>query len=159
MKPIENFDEDFDLNKEAPLLSSIDRMLPFEIPANYFDELPMLIQEKCAQQKAVKITLIEQIILILKPKYLAFGMVILLLGGGTFFYLHKTTTAAPYIPTTDDITSALNDNLSQDDESLLIESLPDNSVASNEKVDNDQPIVNYLIDNDVDINTIINNQN
>ncbi|MEO6884140.1 MAG: hypothetical protein ABI199_08960 [Bacteroidia bacterium] len=152
-------EEDFDeLKNSASKLFSLDRKLPFEVPADYFDELPMLIQERCAQENTHKISVLEKIIFLMRRKYIAFGILILLMSGGYFFYLSKNGVQKS-APSTDEITTALTDNLSVDDETLLIESMPDNKVASTQKTDNDQPIVNYLIDNDVDVNTITNATN
>src|ERR1700752_1760775 len=65
MNRVEEFEE---LRIEAPFLSNIPKYNPFEVPADYFDELPTIIQQKCAN-KNPEFSWREWLAMIFRPNF------------------------------------------------------------------------------------------
>lgn len=104
---LENY-EDHELKKIAPNLFGREKRNPFEVPRNYFDDLPSLIQEKIT--KKPKETLLETLFLSFFRPQLAFLLVILIcfVAGGLFFYQYqqKTLNQSEILLSFDDLTKS-----------------------------------------------------
>ena len=148
MEPKNNTSEESDnLEHKAPNLSEIGNRNPFVIPDGYFDELPHIIQKRCQEQKK-KIFSWEKLAFLFKPTFvLPIVMAVVLFAGSIYFIRNDNKSVSTY-RTTDSI--SLTDNVQYIDEMLIIESF------GTAGADDPEPIIDYLIDNDIETTTITN---
>ena len=136
-------------------LSEIKKENPFHVSSDYFEMLPQAIQEKIIASKNGT-SLSEKLIWITKPQYsVSLVAIITVITIGAFFiYFNNPKETQTELIASNEI--SLNDQLSGIDESLLIETLTnnENSQGDNYKEINNDRIVNYLIENNIDITTI-----
>jgi hypothetical protein len=138
-----------------PGLASVAEENPFKVPAGYFDALPTIIQQKIIDGSAKRVSGLEWFIQGLSrpvPKYaLAFASVILVLLLSTRYFTRtvKVEFAAEQLPETEQAEVAY---LSQLDESVLADVYEEEAASA--AVSQDEGIENYLLDNDIDLNTI-----
>lgn len=157
MKPEENITFEESLEKIAPNLSKISRKSPFKIPVDYFDELPVLIQERIMKhQKSIQEKLFELLFKKIMMPGIALAAIIL-----------ASLLITDFSPQQNQI--SLNIETSQEildeydlDEYLITESLAiDNSttlmdakIVVNTTIYEDE-VIDYLIDNEIEITEII----
>lgn len=136
-----------ELKEEAPILISIPKYNPFEVPAGYFDELPSIIQEKAATREKDTLSLKEWIIQLLKPNFVFPVAVIIIIAIAAIHVVDKQQ------PLKKDFTAdfSLEDQLYAIDESLLVDLLSKNDSKKDIAQSSiDDRISTYLIDNNVD---------
>ncbi|MCW3104260.1 MAG: hypothetical protein JWO09_2700 [Bacteroidetes bacterium] len=141
---IEAYEE---LKTEAPLLSSIPKYNPFEVPAHYFDELPTLIQEKCAAPE--KVSAFEWLKMLFRPNFAVPVLTVILIAFAGIRYLdHGTEVSSPMA---EEI--SVEEQLQSIDETTIIEALASASVNESEADNENENIKEYLLDNHIeDIN-------
>jgi len=136
-----------ELKDKAPLLSSIEKKHLFDIPENYFEQLPSTIQQKIKQPKTNLIkTLLSGL---LKPQFAVGLFVILLVGSLYMFNQHKADNQYAFV--------AVNvDSLNVNELSDLLDT---DQLESIVPADNnaDAETINYLIENYNDLSYDINN--
>ena len=152
MKAPHDISEHEELKNIAPTLFSIKKENSFKVPANYFDELPTLVQEKCTEKEELRLPdFIKRIMLVLNHKYaIPVAMLVILVYFGI-----KNTSIDSTILTANDISEYIaSENIYEMDETLLIEILleEEQSLSMNEQ---DEEMVDYLMDSDIDMSTII----
>lgn len=141
---ISGFEE---IKTEAPLLSNIPFYNPFETPADYFDELPTKIQ-KTINQKNTKPSILDWLILFIKPNVAIPVLTTLLIAYGAINYLEKQGEVTK--PKTDYQLSE-EEELYLIDESTIIEALVTVSGQENKNaIEPNTGIENYLIENNMD---------
>lgn len=129
----------------APLLSNIPKYNPFEVPANYFDELPTIIQQHCVENKSAT-SFIEWLKLLIQPRFAMPVLTTLLIAVAGINYMDKNAASSqPAIA--EEITT--EEQLYNIDEATIIESLV--ATTENQTVSDDNTnIEDYLIDNNID---------
>ena len=138
--------------QNLPDFESVAKENHFVIPGGYFDSLPTIIQERIIAGTARKFSITEWILQnFFQPKYiLAFASVALIVVFGAR-YMTRTISVDYYSSLT--IAEISNSGYLADiDENLIVEqlgSLSLNNTNSSDKGDED-----YLIDNDIDLNTL-----
>lgn len=144
-----------EITEEAPILSNIPKYNPFVVPTGYFDELPTIIQERCIQNRPAR-TIIEWLMLLIKPRFVFPTLAVIIIAFVTFHYLN-TSKIIPVNEVAEVLT--IEDQLQNIDESTIIDALSaDASIGSETPDDSEQEdIVNYLLDNNVD-ETNLNNE-
>ncbi|MGZ4034955.1 MAG: hypothetical protein ACXVPY_01015 [Bacteroidia bacterium] len=148
---LQNRIDDFeDIKIEAPVLSQVPRYNEFDVPADYFDELPTRIQQRVVGTKSSSI--IEWLALMIKPRFVVpvLSVVFVAIAGINFM---NQNAEIPKTEFAEEI--SVEDQLSNIDESTLIESITAEPNTESENVSTeDNSIENYLIDNDVDETSI-----
>ncbi len=143
---LQNRIEDFEEIKDfAPTLLSIDKYHPFEVPADYFEELPSIIQERVIASKN-RHSYIEWLFLLLKPRF-AFPIIAIVVA--TVIGINYINNKVELKNETEEL--SLEDHLYYIDESEIVEQLTADACIEKESVsEDDNNIENYLLDNNID---------
>ena len=135
------------IKTEAPILSNITKYNSFEVPRNYFDELPSRIQD-IVINKSSKTSILEWIILFIKPNFAIPVLTTLLIAFAGINYIEKQSTS-----TNTKIEYQLSDEeqLYLIDESTIIDAIVSSTSSESEKTtEQTTGIENYLIENNID---------
>jgi len=135
-----------EIKNEAPLLSNIPKYNPFDLPADYFDELPTLVQQRCINERS-KIPLIDWLLLIIKPRFAIPVLSVLVIAFGGIYYMNNTVMQPETAALTDEI--SIDEQLQDIDETIIIDELTAQVSPETSESENDR-IVDYLMENDVD---------
>lgn len=133
-----------ELKNEAPLLSSIPKYNPFEVPKGYFDELPLHVQEKC-QTNTSDYSVIELLKMIFRPNFAIPVVLVIVLAFAAIRYIDhdpKQKMVAEEL--------SIEDQLLNIDESVIIEALASVSTKEMEMDPENEIIKDYLLDNNVE---------
>jgi negative regulator of sigma E activity len=151
-----NYNEDEELKKIAPHLFKLKKEEVFEVPENYFEKLPGIMQDKVHSKAKVKSFWV--------PDYklaLAAASVCLLVVVG-IKYWNAPNQESKELAGVELMQDYDNQYLASADEQELAEQLDDESldntsaqIDENSGIDN-QEIEDYLISNNIDITTISN---
>ena len=140
----QHIDELEEIKAEAPLLISIPKNNPFEVPSDYFDELPTIIQQRCIDDKP-SISIKEWLLLLIKPRFAVpvFATIFIAIAGISF--MDKNAE----LQKMNEEKISINEHLSNIDEATIIEEL---TAEANDfkKINTNENIENYLIDNNID---------
>ncbi len=135
----------------APVLFSIKKENPFQVPDNYFESLPSIIQERCIASQPVRKPWYT---FLLKPKIslsLGFALV-LLVAGINFTNLNNTTPTAPQpLSQTDQAGFEVEDI----DENILVDMIASTPALPKQETEN-TPEEEYLIDHNIELSQLIN---
>lgn len=138
---VEEYEE---LKAEAPILSSIPKYNPFEIPTGYFDELPSVVQEKCS--RAPQTSFAEWIRMLFRPQFAIPVLCMILIAFAGIRYLNQGNEENKnnYVEEL-----SLDEQLRSIDETTLVEAL---AASDNEsEADPEEEIIKeYLMDNNID---------
>jgi len=146
-----------ELEAIAPTLSKIKRDNPFEVPEGYFENLPRLVSDRIKEHSTSHTVPIRTLVV----RWTAIAASIALIAAVAFVLNNNT---APTVNTdlalldAEEIAEALvSDGAYAVDEEDLVEMLieEDEFYAGDEESSSDD-IIDYLIDNDIDLSTIIN---
>ena len=139
-----------EINAEAPVLCSIPKYNPFEVPTTYFDQFPAAIQERVTFQQP-RFSFKEWLFQILKPNF-AFPFVItVLIAYAAIHFIDKQAEQTNTKITAD---VSLEEQLYTIDENTIVDLLNENDTNPEIKNPADETITNYLIDNNVDENSL-----
>jgi hypothetical protein len=143
---IENLSE---IEGSAPLLASIPKFNPFAVPAGYFDELPTRVQQSLPVKKASAIIELLRLMISLR-----FAVPVLSTVLVAFLIIRYTGNSV--VEVAEDTNIQLEEQLQHIDEATIIDALT--AELNTAPVENeDQGIVDYLLDNDLD-ETNLNNE-
>ncbi|MFH1319143.1 MAG: hypothetical protein ABII90_00620 [Bacteroidota bacterium] len=174
-----------DLKDLSPTLSKIEKHNPFKIPKGYFDSLPTIIQNRCIEIEKGKpirglwlqnifTPVIQKLTLLNLKIAIPVSTAIVIIIAGIYFFTSLTTSlqienGASLLSfnqlSGEEIASVLeNDNGYYIDEYLIIEALLDKEMEEEENAasnpdnidDSSDEIIDYLIENDIDLSTIVN---
>ncbi|HET6224953.1 MAG TPA: hypothetical protein VFF27_01650 [Bacteroidia bacterium] len=134
-----------ELKEEAPTLYSIPKYNPFEVPAGYFDELPMLVQELATFQQS-HFSLKEWLLQLVKPNF-AFPVAITVIIAITAIRFIDKQAEQPKTEVASEV--SLEEQLYPIDENILVDLLDESEIESTHAA-SEEPITNYLIDNNID---------
>ena len=164
MRKDNNIFNEENLTKEAPLLTSIPKRNPYTVPEGYFDELPSAIMERCRETKAIP-SLGSKIFWLFRPQWMmaVFGCIICLT-----LITRNNTNPAPQsfqaiAETVSDsaIYQSLADNIETVDVNALEDAVQSDNVPAvtavpqrTDTTHNQQEIINYLMNHNVDANDI-----
>lgn len=134
-----------EIKTDAPLLTNIPKYNPFDVPADYFEDLPTLIQSRIILKSQT--SWMEWFTLLIKPRFFIPVVITLLIAfaGINYFNEHPNESVKP-------ISEEINvdDQLQTIDETIIVDELTAETETSvTTESDNDR-IVNYLIENNVD---------
>ena len=138
-----------ELKEVAPFLASLTKK-SMDAPVTYFEQLPLTITDRIIAEKNSKVGFWN---IILKPHFAVAGVAACLVMG---FYIFKSTSSQQEsIAFSGVAVQSLSDDviLTQVDESYLADALDDNNATTNGV---DETEEDYLIDNNTELNTIIN---
>ena len=149
-----------ELREFARTLSKIEKQNPFQVPERYFDTLPAIVQEHCIKDKGASLSQWLQQILnhrILAPISV---LIVLIAIGINFFILppsqineDDTFLSLEQLNAEDIYTTMVAGDLYDIDEYLIVEALIG---VENEEKGSDDAIIDYLIENGIELSTIIN---
>ncbi len=141
---IEEFEE---IKLEAPLLASIPKYNPFEVPAHYFDDLPSRVQQIVSTKKS-STSLIEWLMLVIQPRFVLPVIITLFVSFSGIRYLNTISTM-PKMEASEE--QSTEEELWSIDEGTIMESMNASESTENSAVaSDDASIQNYLIENNVD---------
>jgi hypothetical protein len=155
------------LEKEAPLLSSIPKRNAFSVPDSYFDALPSQIMAKCREnEKRSSSVVYDKVFWLFKPQWMLAmfigiaGICLILRKGGTTLESYETIAAA--IP--DSVFMAqIQNNIDYVDVSTLEDMAQKQyemgrnvRVSSSAEDTANGKIINYLINNNIDASDVEN---
>jgi hypothetical protein len=141
-----------ELKLMAPVLAAIPKYNPYEVPENYFDELPTLVQEK-ANQQTVKFSILEWLLLFIKPRVLVPVCSIALIAFLGIKYI-TNTAQLPVVEIAEETT--IEEQLYTIDEATIIEKLTADATIQNEGATEEDNIENYLLENNLDESNLNN---
>jgi hypothetical protein len=162
--------ENDELRKIAPTLAEIPKYNPFIVPDGYFDELPALIQEKVIESGKV-IPLKERFAWIFRPQMaIAAAITLLIIIAAVIMRNNSVSEEKVNVPfAVNDTSSSPEDTsihaseefaLYSVDEATLIESVEGEEIAqatiSDEPSVSNEDIETYLVENNIDVTSIIN---
>ncbi len=161
MKGKNDIFNDESLEKEAPILASIPKRNPYTVPEGYFDSLPSAIMEKCRESKPIPATGFK-IFWLFRPQWMIATMVCVI--GITFFLRHNPVPASLETLTAQVSDSTIYQNLQNNidyvDVNTLEDALQTESVSAiperSDSANNQQDIVNYLMNHNVNASDIEN---
>ncbi|MCK4661232.1 MAG: hypothetical protein KAT68_00090 [Bacteroidales bacterium] len=144
-----------ELSKIAPKLSKIKKDNPFKAPDGYFDNFPLKMQEIITAQKEV---VKPKFVLFAKPQlaYIyAFSLIIVMVFSYTVMTNYFNNNANQLL-TSDEICEIIEYDVYEYDEALFVDALLDDDYDISDS-DNDasEEIIDYLLDDNIDYNTII----
>jgi hypothetical protein len=146
-----------DIQPETPGLNRAGKNRVFLVPDGYFEKLPIYISDRISQQKPV--SFIDLIVGYLQsiPKSIAIITVLVFLISSISIYLTikdkgQQTLEEPF-QFTEFIDSGYLDEL---DGLFIINNLPENSIADNNNIGYDPSLEQYLIENKIELNQLIN---
>jgi len=146
-----------ELAELAPTLSKIEKINAFEVPEGYFDSLPGIIQEQIASDKGV----VRRLPIYMNVRAIAVAASIALIAVSFLLFniqdVENTKLLAFEDIATEEI-ALLLENSDYIDEEMITESLieEESSSTDGEVFDETDEIIDYLLDNDIDLSTIIN---
>lgn len=160
--PANYFDE---LPKEIEagiIASSFPKENPFEVPTDYFDHLPSVIQDRISTQtKKVKVLSLDWFTRTQVLAVAASVVIVCLVG---INYWNKSNELIPdkaVASLVKPVEKTLDEHIENVDESTLEEALSEdgNSSSTNTQVASNDHIVDYLVDNHIDVSTLMNELN
>jgi hypothetical protein len=138
-----------EIKNEAPLLSNIPKYNPFEVPSGYFDELPTLVQQRVIAEKTKAPSLIEWLQLMIKPRFVIPVLTVALIAFAGIHNVNRdAVTEKPAFAEEINVDDQLQ--LQNIDESTIVDAIASQAGTSATTDNENQHIVDYLMDNNVD---------
>ncbi len=159
METKSNYSDNFNPEKDAPQLHAIGKGNSFKVPDEYFDELPSKVISRIAEEKERKSGVI---ISIFQPRIAIAASVLLvgLLVASQAIFNTKQTTVTEFASAEEVLDQFTEEELALLEEDLFLESMMTDAVIEGdlpfEDLNDEDAIINYLIQNNVDISTIAN---
>ena len=135
-----------DLQSDEGFLSNIKKENNFTTPSNYFDELPELLNNKRVNSSSLNLNKLLYRILIPSVTFIIIAVLILNWNNTTEITQISDDQLSDYI---------INVESEYLDEEIIYESYMESIALESNLEETEENYINYLIDNDVDINTII----
>jgi len=139
--------------QEAPFLSKIDKKNSFNVPKNYFKEISEVRVSNKLNDKYLQ-HIIDKLSYKIFIPISAFILIFII------FLLPTNNTTEQTITSNEISEVLLNDNVIYLEEDLLIETystlLENETISEDFSTENKEGYITYLLENDIDINTIIN---
>lgn len=146
-KLLSRIEDEEDIRSIAPTLLSIDKYSPFEVPADYFEELPTIIQEKVIVNNTPSFRF-EWLRLLFRPNFAVPLIAIVFLTIVGINYMNQKAE----VMNTDTLEElSLEDQLYYINETDIIEQLTaDASLDVETYSEEENSIEDYLIDNNIE---------
>jgi hypothetical protein len=136
-----------EIEQFAPTLLNIPKYNPFDIPKDYFDELPSLVQQKAATTNR-RTDFIEWLLLFIKPRFVIPLATTIIIAVAGINYMNRNSEII-YPAATEEL--SLEDHIYYIDEAAIIEQYAADTETENENtLSEDNTIEDYLIDNDIE---------
>ena len=150
--------KDTDLKKIAPILFSLKKENLYKVPDGYFDELPTIIQDRIIDDILILPSVWAWFKnIVLKPQF-AFGSISILILTLIGWLVFDNTEYHQAMLTSQDIAEVIyHQEIENLDEDVLIEAIPEENISNS--ANNQDLIIEYLIDNNIDENEIVNELN
>lgn len=135
-----------DLQSDEGFLSNIKKENNFTTPSNYFDELPELLNNKRVNSSSLNLNKLLYRILIPSATFIIITVLILNWNNSTEITQISDDQLSEYI---------INEEYESFDEQIIYDIYMESIALESNLEEVEENYINYLIDNDVDINTII----
>jgi hypothetical protein len=127
---------------------------PFNVPEGYFDSLPSRIQERISDNQREK-SIFSRFFVVAKPQ-LAFAFAFIVFVFISITIVKYVFDNQPKMPISNGVyTRIIEVDASEYSEQHFIEVLLDENKKPNEKKKSSEHYINYLIDEDIDYTTLI----
>jgi hypothetical protein len=137
-----------ELEKEAPFLSKIKKENNFSTPEKYFKVLPQVIMDKKLNNNIIKFTFDK-----LSYKFLTPITAVVVL---VFVVFNFNSNSISTDLTSDQISQLIiEENYIEIEDYLVYEAYSETLEEGNKTTSENEEYINYLIENDIDINSII----
>lgn len=141
---IADFEE---LKEDAPFLAAVPKYNPFEVPTGYFEELPNQIQELITIQQP-RFSIKDWFFQFIRPNFVIPVVTTILIAIVAIQVVNKQVESPKKGMTAD---LSIEEQLYPIDESTLVDLLNENTTETELTASSgDEPITNYLIENNVD---------
>jgi len=140
--------EQEELKNIAPTLFSIKKEDGFSVPKNYFEALPSKIQYRVTE--TIEPSLVEKLWMLLNYKALIPATLVLVIGFFSWNYFNQNIEFQPL--TSEEISMAILEEEFYVEEDLIVEALLKEDYF--EETTSDDDVIEYLLDNDVDLSSI-----
>ena len=134
------------LNQQDDLLSTIKKENNFKTPQNYFDELPGLVNNKRSHNSTLGFNKLLYRLLIPTATFVIIAILLFNLNNTNEIVQISDEQLSEYI---------INEESEYFDDEIIYESYIENVLTENTLPENEENYINYLIENDIDINNII----
>jgi hypothetical protein len=135
-----------ELKDLAPVLGNIPKYNPFEAPVGYFDELPSLVQERCVAQ-AQKAPAFAWLQVLFRSRIVVPTFLLIIAALVGIRYLSHNVTQPSEMA---EEVSSFEDQLQNIDEATIVEALTADASLREETSAEDEKIMDYLLDNNLD---------
>jgi len=147
-KILESVDAYEEIKNEAPLLSNIPKYNPFDVPAGYFDELPVLVQQRCADAGAGT-SIMDWLKMVFRPRFAIPVLTTVLIAFGGIYYMNNNSVSnIANNPVAEEL--SIDDQLQEIDETIIVDALTAEANTESVSDNADADIVDYLMENDID---------
>lgn len=133
-----------ELKNISPNLSKISKKDCFEVPGEYFDTLPHLVQARCIEESRPKTFSFKSINPVLK-----FGSLLVVLFALVFLYQRNQKVEIQQADSEDVLNYLDNDAIYQLDENLLAEEVNNDLMNQSDSSETLSEIEEYLINSDI----------
>ncbi len=142
-----------ELEKNKEVIGRFGRELPFKVPSEYFEELPMKIQSICLSKEKEKVH-IPFLQLIKSQLALAMGFIILAaLAFAGYYYIKPPSQNS--VLTNDDYIEIVEKHISDFDEGHLLNAVKDSKDTHSPSNDLTDEMIRYLLKENVDYVTLM----
>lgn len=141
-------DEYEELRSIAPVLSNIPKYNPFTVPTGYFDALPAAVQQRVIVEKQRTPSIIEWLQLAIRPRFVLPVFTVVFIAFAGIRYINHDAT--PQISPSFAVQTSTDEQIQLQgiDEATIVDALA--SQGSLQTSDENQHIVDYLVENNVD---------
>ena len=134
------------LNQQDDLLSTIKKENNFKTPQNYFDELTGLVNNKRSHNSTLGFNKLLFRFLIPTATFVIIAILLFNLNNTNEIVQISDEQLSEYI---------INEESEYFEDEIIYESYIENVLTENTLPENEENYINYLIENDIDINNII----
>lgn len=159
METESNYSDNFNPEKDAPQLNAMGKGNSFKVPDGYFEELPSKVISHIAEEKGKKSGVV---ISIFKPQ-MAIAASVLFIGllvASQAIFNKNEVTITEYASAEDVFEQFTDEELALLEEDLFLESMMTEVMLEDdipfEELEDEDAIIHYLMQNNVDISTIAN---
>lgn len=142
------------LNKIPPGLSQVSKKMPFKVPEDYFEKFSVRLSDRIHEKKSPEF--VGRLIPVLKPYFAIAVIAVIILVAVRIFVIQPGKGELNNLQGVE-IAANVEDNIYYYSEEAIIEAVyPDLESSATEEALTNEEIIEYLINEDVSFNDILN---